>query len=40
MAAGRAVGSLTSLVKKPLIIGGAAAAGVAGGVALSRRAGR
>ena len=40
MAAGRAVGSLTSLVRKPLIIGAAAAAGVAGGVALSKRAGR
>jgi hypothetical protein len=40
MAAGQAVGALASLVRKPLIIGGAAAAGVAGGVALSKRAGR
>jgi hypothetical protein len=40
VAAGQAVGALASLAKKPLIIGGAAAAGVAGGVALSKRAGR
>ena len=31
---------LASLARKPLIIGGAAIAGVAGGVALSKRAGR
>jgi hypothetical protein len=36
-AAGRAVTSLASLARKPLIIGGAAAAGIAGGVALSKR---
>jgi hypothetical protein len=40
MAAGQAVGALAWLAKKPLIIGAAAVAGVAGGVALSKRAGR
>jgi hypothetical protein len=39
-AAGQALGSLTSVAKKPLIIGGAAVAGVAGGLALSKRSGR
>ena len=40
MAAGQALGALVSVAKKPLLIGGAAVAGVAGGVALSKRAGR
>jgi hypothetical protein len=39
-AAGQALGALTSVAKKPLIIGGAAVAGVAGGLALSKRSGR
>jgi hypothetical protein len=37
VAAVKAVGGLASLAKKPLIIGGAAAAGVAGGLALTKR---
>jgi hypothetical protein len=39
-AAGQAVGALAGVAKKPLIIGGAAAAGIAGGLAISKRAGR
>jgi hypothetical protein len=39
-AAGQALGSLAVVARKPLIIGGAAVAGVAGGLALSKRAGR
>jgi len=36
-AAGQAVGVVAARVRKPLIIGGAAVAGVAGGLALSKR---
>jgi hypothetical protein len=36
-AAGQALGALASIARKPLLIGGAAIAGVAGGLALSKR---
>jgi hypothetical protein len=39
-AAGQALGALAGVARKPLIIGGAAVAGVAGGLALSKRSGR
>jgi hypothetical protein len=39
-AAGQALGALAGVARKPLIIGGAAIAGVAGGLVLSKRAGR
>jgi hypothetical protein len=39
-AAGQAVGALASRARKPLVVVGAAAAGVAGGLALFKRTGR
>jgi hypothetical protein len=36
-AAGHAVGALAGRVRKPLVIGGAAVAGIAGGLAVSKR---
>lgn len=36
-AAGQAVGALTARARKPLIVGGGALAGVAAGLALSKR---